>query len=481
MHERGERADRGLARWVVMAGAVFVALVAIAALGEAASMLLDVAASPGRRLGLAGGGVLLAGSVVLAGGVGAAVIAARSLLTDRQLLLVGLSLVVLVRGGIVMLMDAPLANDGRAYQELAHWLADGNCCFADRPTGYPMLLAAAFVPFGDAAWVHEAINVAFALLGGWLLFDVTRGAFGRLPAAVALFAYALLPGLVLLTPLLLTDTVYATLVIGLCWAGVRMSRGRLWPAVVAGALMAVSQYVRPVAPALLPAMALVPLLFARPLRRSMALVGPLLAVFALAMLPAVAHNLATHGDLSVSTSSYGGWSLFMGTNQRTNGRYSDGDAAIISGLPGESLWDRSDVAGRLGMERISSDPLGFAGLVVRKLSVMWGTEEFAVVFAFRPEGPARGALGGVDLLAQLAYVALVLAAAGGLVATLRRRGPPEPLLVVAAGLLLCEALVHTFLEVKPRYHAHSEVLLLLMAAAVFALPTARLTPAPGDA
>lgn len=481
MHDRGELAGRGLACWVVIAGAVFVAVVGIAALGEAASKLFDVAASPGRRLGLGGAGVLLAGVVVLAGGVAAALIAARSRLTDRQLLLVGLGLVALARGGTVVLMDAPLANDGRAYQELARWLADGNCCFADRPTGYPMLLAAAYVPFGDATWVHEAINVAFAVLGGWLLFDLARGAFGRLPAAVALVAFALLPGLALLTPLLLTDTVYATLIIGLCWAGVRMSHGQLWTAVVAGVLLAVTQYVRPVAPALLPAMALVPLLYVRPLRRGVAVLGLLVVAFALAMVPAVARNLATHGDVSISTSSYGGWSLFMGTNQRTNGRYSDGDAAIIAGLPGESLWERSEAAGRLGLGRITSDPVGFAGLAVRKLSVMWGTEEFGVVFAFRPDGPARGALGGVDLLAQLAYVGLVLAALGGLVATLRRRGPPEPLPVIAVGLLLCEALVHTFLEVKPRYHAHSEVLLLLMGAAAVAQLTARWTPAPpGD-
>jgi hypothetical protein len=476
MHQSGERASPWLGRWVVIAGAAFVALIGVAALGETASMLLDVAESP-RRLGVAGLGVLLAGLLALAGALAAAYLAARSRLSDRQLLWAGLVLVLLVRGGIVVLLDAPFANDGRAYQELARWLAHGGCCFADRPTGYPILLAAAYRFVGDATWIHEAINVAFAVLGAWMLFDLVRGPFGRPAAALVLSAYAVLPGLALLTPLLLTDTVYASLIIFLCWAGARMRHGRAWAAVATGALLAVSQYVRPVGPALLPALALVPLLFARPFGRAAAMIGLLAVTFGVAMLPAVASNVATHGDLSMSTSSYGGWSLFMGTNQRTNGRYSDADAAVIDGLPGESLWERSEAAGRLGLERITADPIGFAGLAVRKHAVMWGTEEFGVVFAFRPEGPARGVLGGIDLLAQLAYLALVAAAAAGLLATVRRRGPPEPLLVLAVGLLLCEALVHTFLEVKPRYHAHSEVLLLLAAAAAGSWVT-RGRPAP---
>jgi hypothetical protein len=473
MHLRGGRAGSTLARWVVVVGAGFVVLVAIAALRESASMLLVIASSPARRLGLDGALVALAGTAAISAGIGVALVAARSRLTDRQLLWCALGLVALVRGGMVVVMDAPLANDGRAYQELARWLAGGGCCFADRPTGYPMLLAAAYRLAGDGSWVHEAVNVAAALIGGWLLFDLVRGAIGRVMAAVAVGAYALQPGLALLTPLLLTDTVYATTVIALCWAAVRMGTGRIWPAVAGGVLLAFSQYIRPVGPALLPALALVPLLYLRPMRRAATMIGVMAVAFAVAMLPAAANNLATHGDISVSTSSYGGWSLFMGTNQDTNGRYSDADAAIIDGLPGESLWERSAVAGQLGRERITSDPIGFAGLVVRKFGVMWGTEEFGIVFAFRPDGQPRGGLAGLDLLAQLAYLALVVAAAAGLLAAIRRRGPPDPLLVVAVALLLCEALVHTFLEVKPRYHAHSEVLLLLMAASAGVLAADR--------
>lgn len=457
-----------LARWILVAGMVFFIVVVLAATAELLATVARLAEAPFRRLGPAGVGVLVTGLAALIAAAVAGFWAGKGRWTDRQLMLAALCFVLVVRGAIVLVHDAPLPNDGRAYQELARWLAAGGCCFADRPTGYPMLLAAAYRLVGDGTWVHEAVNVLAAVAGGWLLLDLVSRACGRIAAAMAVAIYAVLPGLALLTPLLLTDTVYATILLALCWATMRMGSGRAATAAMAGVLLAISQYVRPVAPALLPAMALVPLLYVRPLRRGAMLLAVLLFAFTAGMLPAIANNLAEHGDVSASTSSYGGWSLLMGTNQQADGRYNDGDATLIDSLPGATLWDRSEVAGQLGLERIADDPIGFAGLAVRKFRVMWGTEEFAVIFAFRPHGPARGALAGLDLLANVAYLGVTLAAAAALATVIRRRGPPDPLLVVVVGLLLCEAAVHTFLEVKPRYHALDEPLFLVLGAPALA-------------
>jgi hypothetical protein len=468
---------RGFARWLLAAGALFAILATLAALGELASSALRILEAPRARLGVAGAGVLLAGALGLAAVVAAALLAARSRLSDRQVGLVGLGLVVALRGAVLLAMDAPLANDGRAYAELARWLADGGCCFADRPTGYPALLVGAHALAGPGAASHELLNLAFAVAGGWLLYDLVREAAGRLAAALALFAFAAMPALVLLTPLLLTDTVYATLLLALCWTATRVFRDRArWAAwaTATGLLLAASQYVRPIGPALLLPIAAALLLWARPARRAALAAALVVVVFGAAMLPAIGHNLSTHGDLSISTSAYGGWSLYMGTNQASKGRYNDADAEFIQSLPGANLWDQSEVAGRLGLERIGADPIGFAGLTVRKFTIMWGTEEHAVIFAFRPEGRARGALAGIDLLAQLAYLGLLLAAAAG-TALVLRRGPPSPTLLLAVGLLLAQVAVHTFLEVKPRYHAQAEPLLILLAAPALAWFGTRLT------
>jgi hypothetical protein len=457
-------------RLVLAAGLIFLVAAAFAALFHGASLAGDLLEAAPRRLGIAG--LLLLGTL---GGAGFAVLggalAARSSLPDRAVLAIGLAEILLIRWAAVLLLNAPLPNDGREYQELAHWLAAGNCCFADRPTGYPALLATAYRIAGDGPWVHEALNVLAAVAGGWVLWDLLRGLSGRLAATVGLFAFGALPTQALLTAVLLTDVVYATILIGVCWVGVKLADGRLLPAIAAGCLLAVSHYVRPVGPALLPAVALVPLIWVRPFQRALLLLIALTLAFAAAMTPALIHNLAAHGDPSFSTSSYGGWSLYMGTNQETNGRYSRTDAATIQSLPGATLWDRSEAAGSLGVERIESDPAGFAGLTVRKFRVMWGTEEYGVIFGFRPQGRTAGLLTGLDLANQLVYLCVLLCAIAALAMGLRGRDPPNVLSILVIGLLLCEALVHTFLEVKPRYHAHTLPLMLMLAAPVLALVT----------
>jgi hypothetical protein len=473
-----ESRDADQASWervlLVMAIA-FILLVGAFATLRTGSLLGSAIRSFPRGLGADGAVLAIAGVALLLLTLVAAVIAARSRLTDLQLLLAGLVLVGVVRLAVLLTVDAPLANDGLAYRDLAQWLAGGGCCFADRPTGYPALLAAAYAAFGDGSLAHEAINLAAAMIGGGLIFWLSRDAFGRGPATVGIFGFAVLPTQVLLAPVLLTDVVYTTLIIGLCAVAIRIVHGGLPTAIATGVLLAVTQYVRPVGPALLPAVALLPILWVRPLHRAWTLIAALVLAFAVAMLPVIVNNLAQHGELSVSTSSYGGWSLFMGTNHHTNGRYSDGDAAIIRSLPGDTLWDRSEAAQRLGVDRITADPAGFVSLALRKFNVMWGTEDYGVVFAFRPDGRPAGGLAGIDLVAQLAYVGTLAAALAVVIRLLRSRRRPAPIVILVIGLLLMEALVHTFLEVKPRYHAHLVPLLLLLASGAAA---GGLVPAP---
>lgn len=458
---------------LVAAGALLIVAMAVAALGKTLSLGLSLADAPAGRFGLAGWGALLGGALTIGAAVSIGFAIGRSRLTDRAVVMCGLAVILLARGGVVLVMDAPLANDGVAYRDLAIWLADGGCCFADRPTGYPALLAPLYALFGPATWVAEVVNVVAAIVGGWLLFDVVRRASGRTAAATALFAFAVLPGLLLLTPLLLTDTVYATLLISAVWAVSRVSDGPVRYALATGAVLGLSQYVRPVAPALLAAVALA-LLLAMDGRRARAVVLAALAIsFVVVTAPVAARNVAEHGDLSVSTSSYGGWSLLMGTNQSANGRYNRADADLVDGLPGATLWEKSRRAGEIGLRRITSDPPGFAALAVRKFSVMWGTEDFAVGFAFRDQGRPRGALAGLDVLAQFGYLGLLIATAAGALWAVRRGPGVGAVAVVVLALLLTEAAIHTFLEVKPRYHALAEPLLLIVAAPALAVAVDR--------
>jgi hypothetical protein len=470
VHEPDQGIRRLPAIAVLVAGAAFAALATLAATAQLVQVAAEIAGAPG-RLGAAGALVFLGGVALTVGVIGGSLLLARSRIGDRQLMIAGLALVLVSRGAVALAIDSPLAPDGEAYLELSRWLGAGNCCLADRPTGYPALLLPMRALFGEGAMGHELLNLVFALVGAWLLFDLALHAFGRGAAGAAVGAYAVLPGLALLTPVLLTDTVYATLFLATGWAAARMVNASRLAAVGAGLLLAATQYVRPVGPALAAALGVLLLLVVKPPRQSVLLAGLLALSFLVPLVPVVATNLAQHGDVSVSTSAYGGWSLYMGTNRESNGRFDPDAAAFVSTLPGDTFWDRSEEAGRLGSERIAADPAGFASLAVTKFRIMWGVEDYPLRFAFRPDGQPRGALAGIDLLAQVTLVALLVAATAGFVIHARaaRAGPSAPaVLLVAATMVLAVAAVHTFLEVKPRYHAHVEPLLIVVGAAVLA-------------
>jgi hypothetical protein len=470
VHEPDPGIRRLPAIGVLLAGAAFAALASLAASVQLVQSAAEFVRAPG-RLGPAGAVVFLGGVMLALAVIGGSLLLARARMSDRRLMIVALALVVVIRGAAAVVIDAPLAPDGEAYLELSRWLSAGNCCLADRPTGYPALLLPARAVLGETPWSHEAVNLVFALAGAWFVFDLAVRAFGRRSASVAVAVYALLPGLALLTPVLLTDTVYATLLIATSWVATRVLSGSRVAAVGAGLLLAATQYVRPVGPALATALASLLLIMQKPPRRSVGLVIVLALSFLVPLVPVVTSNLDRHGDVSVSTSAYGGWSLYMGTNPESDGRYSAEAAAFINTLPGDTLWERSEEAGRLGFERIATDPLGFASLAVTKFRIMWGVEDYPVRFALRPDGQPRGGLAGIDLFAQLTWVALLVASTAGFAVqagAARAGARVHGVLLVAATMLLAVAAVHTFLEVKPRYHAHVEPLLIVVAAAVFA-------------
>ena len=188
--------------------------------------------------------------------------------------------------------------------------------------------------------------------------------------------------------------------------------------------------------------------------------------------PIISHNLTSQGALSVSTSSYGGWSVFVGANAARAGMFNRKDAAILSSMPGHSWWERSEAVGRLGVQRIIRDPVGFAGLAVRKFSVLWADDTFAVGAAgFIGSNASPSLRATLSLLSQLFYALVAVAAA---IALVKRRQDGELVCLMLGGIVLTMILAHTFLEVQPRYHAYLVPVFGLLAASLIAEPRCRI-------
>lgn len=375
---------------------------------------------------------------------------------------------VAVRAAIIPVVETPLPNNNDPFflHELAVGVLDGgNPLVAHRPMGFSTMLAGLYAVFGVHPWLGEVLNLGLALIAGWMLHRLVLTTWDLRAAAAAVTVYALVPSQILLVTTLYTETAYSAFLMAALAlaAGAVASRGLL-VAIAAGAVLAFAQYVRPVSQAFLPVFVAIP--FVSGLRASRAaILGAVIgASFLVVLVPIAVHNLSTHGDLSLSTSSYGGWSVFVGANQEQNGMFNRDDQAILRSTEG-SVWERSEILGREGVARITADPRGFVELAARKFRILWGDDTYAV-------GAALPALAATDplrpailLTSQAVYAGLCVAATIGLWRH-RRRAAPATLLL--AGVVVTIAVAHTVVEVQPRYHAYVLPLLCALAAVVLA-------------
>lgn len=463
-----------IARAAWGAGLAGMALIALLALVQLGRLLASVV---GRWPGGAGVAGILAVTAFVA--VASVLVALPYLPLARRrsplaTLTFGLALTAAVRLAVVILIEAPVPVDGVDYQAMAIQIANGSCCLAERSPGLPMLLAGPYAVFGPAAAVHETLNLLAGVAGGWLLYAIVRTEFDADAAAAGLIAYALIPSLALLTPVLLTETVFTTIVLAAVRAlqlAARLPRPWLMAA-LGGVLLAGSQYVRQLAPLLLPVALGMPLLGHASLRRGATVAATVLLGFVVGVLPIVAHNLEAHGELSFASSSFSGALLYIGTDRHTVGRISPELARDIRTLPGADQWERSKTAERIAMQRIADDPVAFARLAARKFPIMWGNDEAGVRYAFSRAELRRPLGASLLLMSQIAYLALVLGAIAGLWMARRRLSPT----VVAIALLVVATIgLHLFVEVKPRYHVWLIPLLLVLAAPAVGGGVSRLT------
>ena len=455
---------------IVVAAVVVLALASLSAVAFLGRMVDNRWQSFPGTTGLASLALAAVPCALLAGGVVALRRASVETLR-RWTPLVPLLLVVALRLIAIVLAPTPIAddNDPRYLHELAVGVLEGgNPLVAHRPMGYSTALAALYAAFGVQPVLAELLNLAAAVLAGWLLFTIVDGAWGRRAGAVAVLVYAIVPSQILMVTAVFTETLYGAVLlaaIGLAASALAahaVTRRGVLLVAAAGVVLAASQYVRPVSQSFLPIFAAAPFLtgglrLSRAGLLSLVLVGSFVA----AMMPIVAHNATVHGALSLSTSSYGGWSVYVGANQEHDGRFNRDDQAVLAETPGGSVWERSEALGREGIERITTDPSGFASLAVRKFRVLWADDTYAVTNAFPAWDTTSVRHDALRIASQAIYAAVAALAVIGL---WRSRRDPPPAVLLIAGIVVTVAIAHVVVEVQPRYHAYLVPLLCALAA-----------------
>jgi hypothetical protein len=394
-------------------------------------------------------------AMILAGIVGAALLLIFVLMRperagiDPIALAVGMTVLVGLRLAAVLLIDAPLIVDWRHYHDLAVTISQGGDWFASRPTGYPMILALGYRIFGPNPVVGEWLNLLLGAVSGLLVYAVALRTAGSRVAGLALVLYAVAPAEILMTPVLGTEIAYGTFLIAALWAILAVPL-TLVRAAAGGILLATSQYVRATSLVVAPFLTLAVARLGPHGRRwavGLVFVGAFMAMLA----PVIVANIERSGVPSLSTSSFQGWELLLGTNQRHDGRFNNDDVALVGGAGAPGTPNAERIALDTAIRRIADDPVGIIGLAARKFPTVWGDAHYGArwaIYADAAQDPHT--VFTAVLLSQLTWAAIALLAAVGAWRSDASRWRTVGLIGLVIAVF---ALIHTLVEANPRYHA----------------------------
>jgi 4-amino-4-deoxy-L-arabinose transferase-like glycosyltransferase len=313
-----------------------------------------------------------------------------------------------------------------------------------------MVLGAIYALLGAHPIYAQLLNCGIAVATAALVYDTTRRLWDDSTARWALWLFALAPAQILMTGVLATEAPYGLVLMFALWLAVRLDSGRLAYALAIGALLAISNYVRATSTALIPAVAALPFVAAIRLRAATAWAAVLVVTFLIVLIPVAVWNEQKQGELSISPSNYGGWSLLTGTDPKNNGQYDADLIAVVGGTPGTAAFDQR--AGQLAIERLRAKPAQFIGLAIKKFPFMWAMDDYGVSYTFGTEDPTNpDASAALLLVSQAAYLAIVGLALLGL---WRIRSDMQPVVVASLLILATLVVVHSFLEIEPRYHSY---------------------------
>jgi hypothetical protein len=227
-----------------------------------------------------------------------------------------------------------------------------------------------------------------------------------------------------------------------------------------GALLGLSQYLRPTAPFLLPAYILARLWPGGSRRVQVGAVLVPIATFLAILIPVMAYNLDRTGSPSISTSDYGGHTFYTGTYLPSGGQFDKATHRALIEEVGRDPADWSTRGTEIALQRIREDPLGIAALGIRKQDTLWGTEHYGVQYGIDPtlQDRPQGRAATVPMLLSQAFYALVLlTATAGL---WQRRRNPDALAPLVITMIWTISAMHALLEVRDRHHAYVIPMLL---------------------
>ena len=248
----------------------------------------------------------------------------------------------------------------------------GHVLLAQRPPGYPFLLAAAMALFGHSRSIPALINLISYVLASLATYSIAHQYINKHAALLAITLLAFWPSQIAFTGLALTEPLSMGLYVASVWALLKATENGWRYAVLTGLLTGIGILVRP-------SLLLVPCLWAlyaiaSPTKCKLILWNSIVSLFVvgLVIVPWSVRNYVVLGEV-VPVSTNGGDVFYRSNNPLASGGYTENGERDLSALIGnEILWEKTGYT--WGKEWIKENPLAFLKLAIKKQGILLGDD-----------------------------------------------------------------------------------------------------------
>jgi 4-amino-4-deoxy-L-arabinose transferase-like glycosyltransferase len=278
-----------------------------------------------------------------------------------------------IRIAAIAVSDHTLTSDEVDYLQLAESIrltqsyALDSIPTAYRPPGYPVFIAGIMAVIPSVTLVL-CIQALLETITCFLLYRLGSTVLNQSAGLTAMSIWAFLPGSILMPGLLLSESLFTTLLIGILTLWTSAPRWNLFGGILLGiGILIKPQFV------LLAALWIMWRLFNKQWRD--ALTVALLAGIILA--PWIIRNGMVFGEPAITTS--GGVNFWIGNNPEANGSYHIPSVNPLNAIHNEI--ERSNEGYKLGMAFIAAEPMKTIMLAGKKIAYLWSSQHYLVMLS----------------------------------------------------------------------------------------------------
>ena len=395
--------------------------------------------------------------------------------STRAFLLVWVSFAILLRFLWIIAIPTLPISDFDFYNSFAAQIAQNGQLSIVSITGqmygwgYPLILAIFYKIFGVNLLLAKYLNVIFSALMAILLFRIAHILFDERVARVSMILFVFWPSQIMMNSVLASEHVYTIVMLLGVTVLISTLQGRSpkWRGIsFAGVLIGLSSIIRSTSVAVALTSSAVTFLYSDDfLKKRVGRVTILMSsfLFVVGCYLGVLSMIGSNSNLGFF--SLLAHQLLVGTNFNSKGMWNPEDSRIWSEY---NATDATYKAYHESIERIVSDPDKFAVLVSEKFSIMWSDELYGAYWSttkmsnseFKPL--IERWLGTLYAVSQYYYIWVLMFCCVGCYKSGKENINTGLRLLFM--IFLAFALLHSFIEVQPRYHYPWELIFLILGA-----------------